>query len=37
VVFVIVAFLYPLNKKRTAQLALDLAEKRNPKNAAKTA
>jgi glycoside/pentoside/hexuronide:cation symporter, GPH family len=28
VVFVIVAFLYPLNKKRTAQLAIDLAEKR---------
>ncbi len=28
VVFVIVAFLYPLNKKRTLQLATDLAEKR---------
>jgi GPH family glycoside/pentoside/hexuronide:cation symporter len=37
VVFVIVAFLYPLNKKRTAQLAIDLAEKRNQKKSAKTA
>ncbi|MED3564032.1 glycoside-pentoside-hexuronide (GPH):cation symporter, partial [Bacillus xiapuensis] len=28
VIFLIVTFLYPLNKKRTAQLAIDLAEKR---------
>ncbi|WHY92968.1 glycoside-pentoside-hexuronide (GPH):cation symporter [Neobacillus cucumis] len=28
VVFVIISFLYPLNKKRTVQLAIDLAEKR---------
>lgn len=28
-VFVIITFLYPLNKKRTEQLAVDLAEKRN--------
>nr|WP_263323395.1 glycoside-pentoside-hexuronide (GPH):cation symporter [Neobacillus sp. Marseille-Q6967] len=28
-VFLIVVFLYPLNKKRTEQLAIDLAEKRN--------
>jgi GPH family glycoside/pentoside/hexuronide:cation symporter len=37
VVFGIIAFLYPLNKKRTAQLAIDLAEKRNEKKSAKTA
>jgi GPH family glycoside/pentoside/hexuronide:cation symporter len=37
VVFVIIAFLYPLNKKRTVQLAIDLAEKRNEKKSAKTA
>ncbi len=36
VVFVVVAFLYPLNKKRTLQLATDLAEKRK-ENASKTA
>ncbi|WP_042460858.1 MFS transporter [Neobacillus dielmonensis] len=29
VVFLIIVFLYPLNKKRTEQLAIDLAEKRN--------
>ncbi|MFF2288688.1 MFS transporter [Peribacillus butanolivorans] len=28
VVFLILAFLYPLNKKRTIQLAEDLAERR---------
>ncbi|OIK09736.1 MFS transporter [Bacillus sp. MUM 116] len=28
VIFLILTFLYPLNKKRTAQLAIDLAEKR---------
>ncbi|MEH7117950.1 glycoside-pentoside-hexuronide (GPH):cation symporter [Neobacillus vireti] len=28
VVFLIIVFLYPLNKKRTAQLTIDLAEKR---------
>ncbi|PQD95989.1 MFS transporter [Pradoshia eiseniae] len=27
-VFLVIVFLYPLNKKRTAQLAIDLAEKR---------
>jgi GPH family glycoside/pentoside/hexuronide:cation symporter len=36
VVFAIVAFLYPLNKKRTAQLAMDLAEKRNKGKSVKT-
>jgi glycoside/pentoside/hexuronide:cation symporter, GPH family len=30
-VFLIIVFLYPLNKKRTAQLSVDLAEKRNHK------
>ena len=29
VVFLIIVFLYPLNKKRTKQLAVDLAERRN--------
>ncbi|PLS09701.1 MFS transporter [Neobacillus cucumis] len=29
VIFLILTFLYPLNKKRTLQLAIDLAEKRN--------
>jgi GPH family glycoside/pentoside/hexuronide:cation symporter len=33
VVFAIVAFLYPLNKKRTLQLALDLSEKRKAEEA----
>ncbi|MED4227538.1 glycoside-pentoside-hexuronide (GPH):cation symporter [Neobacillus cucumis] len=37
VVFAIFAFLYPLNKKRTAQLANDLAEKRTEANSGKTA
>ncbi len=32
VVFLIIVFLYPLNKKRTAQLTIDLAEKRKGKN-----
>ncbi|MGG0287687.1 MFS transporter [Peribacillus butanolivorans] len=32
VVFLILAFLYPLNKKRTIQLAEDLAERRNIKD-----
>jgi glycoside/pentoside/hexuronide:cation symporter, GPH family len=32
VVFLIIVFCYPLNKKRTAQLAIDLAERRNGKN-----
>ncbi|WP_455675506.1 MFS transporter [Pradoshia sp.] len=31
IVFAVIAFLYPLNKKRTAQLATDLAEKREKK------
>ena len=30
-VFIIITFLYPLNKKRTNKLAADLAEKRNNK------
>ena len=29
VVFLIIVFFYPLNKKRTEQLAIDLAERRN--------
>ena len=32
-VFIIITFLYPLNKKRTNKLAADLAEKRNKKTA----
>ena len=31
IVFVVIAFLYPLNKKRTEKLAVDLAEKREKK------
>ncbi|MEH7097841.1 MFS transporter [Neobacillus vireti] len=31
IVFLIIVFCYPLNKKRTAQLTIDLAEKRNGK------
>ncbi|MEH7744486.1 glycoside-pentoside-hexuronide (GPH):cation symporter [Neobacillus drentensis] len=31
VVFLIIVFCYPLNKKRTAQLTIDLAERRNSK------
>lgn len=37
VVFAMFAFLYPLNKKRTAQLANDLAEKKIAGNSGKTA
>ena len=32
-VFIIITFLYPLNKKRTNKLAADLAEKRSKKTA----
>ncbi|WP_066251668.1 MFS transporter [Neobacillus drentensis] len=32
IVFLMIVFLYPLNKKRTAQLAIDLAEKRKGRN-----
>ena len=34
VVFLIIAFCYPLNKKRTQQMAVDLAEKRSKKQSA---
>ena len=36
-VFAFIAFLYPLNKKRTAQLVIDLEVKRNEMNSGKTA
>ena len=34
VIFLILVFFYPLNKKRTLQLAIDLAEKRSSSESA---